>query len=351
MNPRRLLLVVVVVVAVFGSAVVPVAVAQPQPPASYYGSVEVGGDPAPAGITIQAVVDGTVVGEITTEEAGQYGGESTWEEKLTADCAAADVSCESGQTTVSFRLAGSGVEADQTATWESTAVERVDLTFPQADVGSGSPGESTPTPTPTPASTPTPDGTDGAESSDGDGGDGGGGGGGGQASGASEGEVQITDRTLLNESLVAGGDAVVEVELANYDPTSGDVALNLSVDGTVVSTRTYSVGASTGRTVYLRASLNSPGSYELGVNGESVGTLEVSAADTATPGSTATPAQTTAAPTATPEPTDTPAATATPADQATPEPDGSSGGMSLDQILGIAAGVGMVALALLSRLL
>jgi hypothetical protein len=348
MTSRRLLLVVLVVATVFGSAVAPVAVAQPQPPASYYGSVEIGGDPAPAGVTIQAVVDGTVVGEITTEEAGQYGGESTWEEKLTADCAAADVSCESGSTTVSFELAGSGVEADQTATWESTAVERVDLTFPATEVS-----PETPTPTQSPDSTSTPAGTatpTESSSSSGDGG-GGGGGGGGQASGDS-GEVEVTDRTLLNESVVAGGEAVVAVDLVNYDPVDGDVALELAVDGTVVTDRTYGVSASSDRTVYLRTRLNSPGTYEVAVDGESLGTVEVTAATgTPTAGSgsttstTGSGSATTATPTATPASTDTPTASARP-----PTPDG-SGGTPVEQIVGIAAGVGMVTLALLSRLL
>ena len=352
MTSRRLLLVVLVVAAVLGGPVVAsVAVAQPQPPASYYGSVTIGGSPAQAGITIQAVVDGTVVGEITTEEAGQYGGESTWEEKLTADCAAADVSCQSGETEVRFRLAGSGTTADQTAIWESTAVERIDLTFPAGsgptDPGSGSSG--TPTPTSTPTASPAPSGSDGGDG-------GGGGGGGGPPSDRSTGEVQITDRTLLTESLVAGGEAVVEVTLANYDPASGDIALELTVDDSVVSSREVSVGASSGRTVRLRTTLNSPGTYELGVNGESAGTLEVSAAATSTPtpAATSTPTPTAAqSTTATPAPTPAATPTATPTATAMPTTTGDlfGTGLGADQVVGIAAGVGMVTVALLTRLL
>jgi hypothetical protein len=157
----------------------------------------------------------------------------------------------------------------------------------------------TPTPTPTPTATP----------GDGDGGDGGagggGGGGGGPIGGGADGEVEVEAAELLNESVTTDEAVVVRVDLANVDPASGRISLELTADGDVVAERTVSVAASSERIVYVRATLDSPGEYDIALNGEELGTVTVTEAaetPTRTPGDGVTPTQVA---------TDTPAVTDT----------------------------------------
>jgi PGF-pre-PGF domain-containing protein len=106
------------------------------PPASYYGSVTIDGDPAPAGTTVEAVVDGEVVGSITTDEAGEYGGAGAFEEKLRVG---RNASIENGSG-VRFFVDNDeidrtevGTTTPSTVTFEPGDVQQVDLRVALAD--------------------------------------------------------------------------------------------------------------------------------------------------------------------------------------------------------------------------
>jgi hypothetical protein len=148
------------------------------------------------------------------------------------------------------------------------------------------------------------------------GGDSGGGGGGLPSRGAS-GEVELESRTLLNETVTADAPVVVAVDLANFDPSRGTITLSLMADDSTATERTVAVGASSERTVFLETRLGAPGTYELMVNGASVGSVTVEAntatltqTPTAGPGTPTPVAE--ATPASTPSPTSVPAVTREP---------------------------------------
>jgi hypothetical protein len=151
------------------------------------------------------------------------------------------------------------------------------------------------------------------ESTDGGGEDGdSGAGGGGQPGSAPGGEVDITDSALLNGTATTDTAVVAQVDLANYDPTRGTISLTLRADGAVVTERSLSVRASNERTVFLRHEFDRTGTYELSLNGDSLGTVTVTEAETPTPTSTATPSPTPGTGTATATPTEASDEAATP---------------------------------------
>ena len=106
----------------------------PSVPASYYGDVNVNGDPADTGTEITAIVNGESHGSIEVSEEGSYGGPGALDEKLVVEGA------ESGDT-VSFEVRG--VEAEETVSWESGDVQEVDLTFEDVPESGDSDGENT----------------------------------------------------------------------------------------------------------------------------------------------------------------------------------------------------------------
>ncbi|QWC19410.1 PGF-pre-PGF domain-containing protein [Halorubrum sp. 2020YC2] len=163
MNVRHLLGIAALTVLVAGlvasGAAVSGAAAQdgpPQTPAAYYGEVTADGEPID-GVTVEAVVDGEVRDAIETDAGGRFGGPGAFDEKLTVEGPADEVS---------FRVAGSQAG---TAGWESGANERVDLSLDEAPTPpDGGDGDETPDDDPT---TDPGDGT--TDSGDGaDGGDG-----------------------------------------------------------------------------------------------------------------------------------------------------------------------------------
>lgn len=115
---RLALVVAVLVVASAGVA----AAAPPQPPTSFYGDVEVNGQPAAAGLTFTAWIDGEKRGELTLESSGEYGGPGPFDPKLDVECD----ECSGGETVV-FKLGD--VQAAETATFESGEVKQQNLTF------------------------------------------------------------------------------------------------------------------------------------------------------------------------------------------------------------------------------
>jgi len=85
-QPLAIVAAVLVVVGTLpGGAAIATADPTPEPPsvpAEYYGDVTIDGEPAPEGTAIEAVVNGSVVGSITIDQPGQYGGSEALEEKL-----------------------------------------------------------------------------------------------------------------------------------------------------------------------------------------------------------------------------------------------------------------------------
>jgi hypothetical protein len=150
---------------------------------------------------------------------------------------------------------------------------------------------STPTPTNTPA----------------DGGNGGGSG--GQVGDRSEGEVELRSAELLNRTVVADEAANVRVSLANADPLRGHIVLNLTANGENVIENRVAVAASSERTVHIQTAFDSPGKYNLSINGHALGTLTVTEVTTSPTADLTTP---------TPTPTSTP--TPTPEEVVTPRP-------------------------------
>jgi len=110
-------------------------------PARYYGTVTVDGEPAPAGTTIEAEVDGEVRGSITVETAGSYGGPNADDEQLTLTGAPA-----SENTTITFYVTppdGDRLAAGQTDTWEPATRSELALTVDHTDDTDPDSGEST----------------------------------------------------------------------------------------------------------------------------------------------------------------------------------------------------------------
>jgi hypothetical protein len=124
---RALLLVALLVVAA-PTAGVAVAAQESPPatPASYYGQAFVDGEPAPAGVTVAAVVDGETVATIETGENGSFGGAGAFAEKLTVP------EPDGGNgTTVSFTVAGE--QATETVAWEAGDVRELSLSTTGVD--------------------------------------------------------------------------------------------------------------------------------------------------------------------------------------------------------------------------
>jgi PGF-pre-PGF domain-containing protein len=147
------LLVVAAALSVGGAAMV----SAQELPASYYGDVEIEGEPASDGIEVIAAVNGEDRGSLTVED-GSYGGSSSTDEKLLVQ--GDDI--ESGDE-VTFYINGDDIKRTQvdstdpsTVEWSAGEIQQVDLTVDSVEEVD--------------------DGDD-----DGDGGGGGGGGGGGAA--------------------------------------------------------------------------------------------------------------------------------------------------------------------------
>lgn len=101
--------------------------------------------------------------------------------------------------------------------------------------------------------------------------------------------MEIVDRTLLNETVATGADVVVRADLSNFHPVRGRITLNLTADGVLLAQRTVTVGVDARRSVYLGARFDTPGRYEIHLDGVSVGTVNVArATETATGSPTAT---------------------------------------------------------------
>ena len=111
----------------------------PPLPAAYHGDLEINGDPADAGVVVEAEIDGEVRGSSTVGENGSYGGPDAEDQKLEVDGTDADA----GEN-VTFYVEGE--DFDRTAvdsanvTWEPETVSQVDLSA-AVDIDDGSGGD------------------------------------------------------------------------------------------------------------------------------------------------------------------------------------------------------------------
>jgi len=107
------------------------AAAVPPLPAEFYGTVTLQGSAAPAGMVIVAKIHDQVRGQLTLTEAGTYGGNGIFDDKLVV--AATEDDIKSGAASVSFFIGD--YAANQVVPFEPGKVQKLDLT------AGGSPSE------------------------------------------------------------------------------------------------------------------------------------------------------------------------------------------------------------------
>ena len=268
----------------------------PTEPAVYYGNVTIDGEPAPAGTTITAMIDGEEHGSITVEEAGQYGGTGFYDGALVVSAASAQQGAP-----VTFLVDGTEATTDpESVTWEPAAEQqRVDLSI-ETDAGDGSGDDSDGGDSGGSDSGNDRSDSDGGGSDDGsdggsDGGDdgrrsdgggsngasaggsgsfGGGAGGGEEAnddtdaagtesstnstdarSSASDADydVEIVDRP---DAIVPGESIEVPVEVEGTDDADRFVDVSLSLAGTELTNDTYDLGDDSSATITLEGRAN-----------------------------------------------------------------------------------------------
>ena len=117
LRPTALLVVFFCILMTAVSAVPPL-------PAEFFGSVSVGGVPAPAGTTLIAKINDQVRGEIEISTPGQYGGSGIFDNKLVIGAKEDDL--KSGTATITFYIGNT--KADQTVPYEPGSAKKLDLT-------------------------------------------------------------------------------------------------------------------------------------------------------------------------------------------------------------------------------
>jgi hypothetical protein len=115
--------IIVCILAISAIILVGTVAAAPGLPDSFYGSVYLNGNQAPAGTVIVAKINGEPRGEITTTVTGQYGDAGNFDPKL--NVAATEVEAASGNATITFFVGG--VQAFQTVPFKSGGGEKLDL--------------------------------------------------------------------------------------------------------------------------------------------------------------------------------------------------------------------------------
>ena len=195
-STSRVLSIILVIMLVSAGATAGVVTAQdgtsPGEPASFYGPiVDEDNTPAPAGTEVFAVVNGNVEDSIEVEEAGQYGGEGTFADRLEVNTGAGDE--------IDFVVNDPNGTASTQSPYQfngSSGLIEVDLTFPsgtfeESSSDDGSDDDSN---------------TDNEDDTSSDDGAGGGGGGGATADdgqhasdGSSPSVTDITDRLQVAE--------------------------------------------------------------------------------------------------------------------------------------------------------
>lgn len=103
-----------------------------QLPHIFYGDITINGSPAPVGTVVIAKVNGVEKGRVTTEITGKYdGGPGAYDQKLLVQGNLTEGNLTEGDP---IRFTVSGVEASQTAQFESGKVEAKNLAFTIAQV-------------------------------------------------------------------------------------------------------------------------------------------------------------------------------------------------------------------------
>lgn len=92
----------------------------PPAPHSFYGDIEIDGEPAPSGVSVVAQIDGEQRGCLTTGETGSYGGSGGFDPKLV-------VEGDDGTGGAEITFLVNGVPAEQSATWHSGEVDELNL--------------------------------------------------------------------------------------------------------------------------------------------------------------------------------------------------------------------------------
>jgi uncharacterized membrane protein len=120
--------------------------------------------------------------------------------------------------------------------------------------------------------------------------------------------LSIRSATLDRERVRPGESATVAVTVANDGGESGTRSLNLSVNGSVVETRTVTVAGGESRTVNFTRTFEEAGTFATAVDEVETGTLTVEESTPTTPTTTAPTAPTTTVPmtTTAPPPTTSP---------------------------------------------
>lgn len=167
-----------IVTVIAGMIALPsLAFAAPGIPAQFYGTVQNGAGTTASGLTISALINGTVVATTVTQSGGNYGSSPNL-------LIIPDANGTLAGATITFKV--SGIEASQTATFSNASLVHLNLTVPD-----------TTTPTPPP--------------SGGGGNSGGGGGGGGESN------TSITTPIVTPASSKADANADGKVDFLDFN--------------------------------------------------------------------------------------------------------------------------------------
>ncbi|MFC3959035.1 OmpL47-type beta-barrel domain-containing protein [Halovivax cerinus] len=98
--------------------------------------------------------------------------------------------------------------------------------------------------------------------------------------------LSVRETSLDTPEIDAGNSIAVTAVVANTGDAAGDRTLELALDGSVVGTRTVSVPAGERVEARLEHAIDEPGTYEVSVNGEAVGTVTVEEASAESPAET-----------------------------------------------------------------
>lgn len=102
----------------------------------------------------------------------------------------------------------------------------------------------------------------------------------GSSASTGDSEISITDVTLVRSTISPGDAASIRVTVANTGDASGSRSLQLTGDGRAYVQTLVRLDGGERRTVTFDQAFESPGEYDLAVDGVSAGTLTVSAATT-----------------------------------------------------------------------
>ncbi len=155
------------------------------------------------------------------------------------------------------------------------------------------------------------------------------------ALGVKQAQISVTDASLAQQSIAPGEQSTVSATVTNDGEAAGEYLVQLFVDGNVEAEQSVQVGAGESQTVTFDRTWDDAGSYDVAVNNQSAGTLDV-AQQTGTATGTADPG------TGTPD-GESPGATDGPED--TEEPSN-----PLDTILSIPVLIGVVVIILIAAI-